>query len=54
MRAHSGLTVVAQLKRWADFGANHNSQAVVWPFLEDEQRLVWAAVLEFDAVPTQE
>ena len=29
-------------------------QALAWPFLEDQQRLVWAAVLEFDAVPTQE
>ncbi|CAE7240286.1 unnamed protein product [Symbiodinium microadriaticum] len=28
-------------------------EALTWPFLEDEQRLVWAAVLEFDAVPTQ-
>ncbi|CAE7405594.1 irc3, partial [Symbiodinium sp. KB8] len=27
--------------------------ALARPFLEDEQRLVWAAVLEFDAVPTQ-
>ena len=26
----------------------------MWPFLEDEQRLLWAAVLEFDAVPTQD
>ncbi|CAE7745794.1 irc3 [Symbiodinium sp. CCMP2592] len=30
------------------------SEALAWPFLEDEQRLIWAAVLEFDAVPTQE
>ncbi|CAE7440951.1 unnamed protein product [Symbiodinium microadriaticum] len=29
-------------------------EALMWPFLEDEQRLLWAAVLEFDAVPTQE
>ncbi|CAE7240293.1 unnamed protein product, partial [Symbiodinium microadriaticum] len=24
-------------------------EALAWPFLEEEQRLVWAAVLEFDA-----
>ncbi|CAE7324342.1 unnamed protein product [Symbiodinium sp. CCMP2456] len=29
-------------------------EALAWPFLEDAQRLVWAAVLEFDAVPTPE
>ncbi|CAE7249236.1 unnamed protein product [Symbiodinium sp. CCMP2456] len=29
-------------------------EALAWPFLEHEQRLLWAAVLEFDAVPTQE
>ncbi|CAE7232649.1 FP2, partial [Symbiodinium sp. KB8] len=28
-------------------------EALAWPFLEEEQRLVWAAVLEFDAVPTE-
>ena len=29
-------------------------QALAWPFLDEQERLVWAAVLEFDAVPTQE
>ncbi|CAE7252991.1 unnamed protein product [Symbiodinium sp. CCMP2592] len=29
-------------------------EALAWPFLEDKQRLLWAAVLEFDAVPTQD
>ena len=29
-------------------------EALTWPFLEDRQRLVWAAVLEFDVVPTQD
>ncbi|CAE7192775.1 unnamed protein product [Symbiodinium sp. CCMP2456] len=29
-------------------------EALAWPFLEDRQRLVWAAALEFDAVPTQD
>ncbi|CAE7252868.1 unnamed protein product [Symbiodinium sp. CCMP2592] len=29
-------------------------EALTWPFLEDRQQLVWTAVLEFDAVPTQD
>ncbi|CAE7252874.1 unnamed protein product [Symbiodinium sp. CCMP2592] len=29
-------------------------EALTWPFLEDHQRLLWAAVLEFNAVPTQD
>ena len=29
-------------------------EALSWPFLEDQQRLMWAAVVEFHAVPTQE
>ncbi|CAE7208933.1 unnamed protein product [Symbiodinium sp. CCMP2456] len=29
-------------------------EALTWPFLEDRQRLIWAAVLEFNAVPTQD
>ncbi|CAE7947855.1 pol [Symbiodinium sp. KB8] len=28
-------------------------EALTWPFLKDQQRLMWAAVLEFDVVPTQ-
>ncbi|CAE7353475.1 Ken-052 [Symbiodinium sp. CCMP2456] len=28
-------------------------EALTWPFLDERQRLVWAAVLEFDAVPAQ-
>ncbi|CAE7433920.1 unnamed protein product [Symbiodinium microadriaticum] len=28
--------------------------ALTWAFLEDHQRLIWAAVLEFNAVPTQD
>ncbi|OLP82821.1 putative helicase [Symbiodinium microadriaticum] len=28
-------------------------EALTWPFLDERQRLVWAAVLEFDAVPSQ-
>ncbi|CAE7948686.1 unnamed protein product, partial [Symbiodinium sp. KB8] len=29
-------------------------EALTWHFLEDHQRVLWAAVLEFDAVPTQD
>ena len=29
-------------------------EALTWEHLSDEQRLVWAAALEFDAVPVQE
>ena len=29
-----------------------SSEALTWLFLDDRQRLVWTAVLEFDAVPT--
>ena len=29
-------------------------EALSWTFLEDNQRLMWAAVLEFNAVPIQE
>ncbi|CAE7218414.1 unnamed protein product [Symbiodinium sp. CCMP2592] len=29
-------------------------EALTWDFLEDHQRMLWAAVLEFDAVPTQD
>ncbi|CAE7774494.1 PHPT1 [Symbiodinium necroappetens] len=28
--------------------------ALTWPFLEDHRRLIWAAVLQFNAVPTQD
>ena len=29
-------------------------KALTWPFLDEQQRMMWAAVLEFDAVPAQE
>ena len=29
-------------------------EAMTWPFLEDQQRLKWAAVLHFNAVPIEE
>ena len=29
-------------------------KALTWPFLDEQQRMIWAAVLEFNAVPAQE
>ena len=29
-------------------------EALTWPFLVDRQRLIWASVLEFDAVPVED
>ena len=29
-------------------------EALTWEHLSDQQRLVWAAALEFDVVPVQE